>query len=69
MSHFIVRWKAKSEDVWHNSASWRGPMTREQAEEVLARDKAYFYSDVEIELVEVTEAVVIKTNGSQNRLS
>lgn len=63
--HYIVRWRGKPEGKWN--ISWPNNMTREEAEEMLAKDIAYFYDDIEIQLVKVMEEVVSSHSGSHRR--
>lgn len=58
--------------VWHdhsgNTHGWSTKlMTRAEAEKQLQEDKAYFYNDIRIELVEVTETVIETTHGNNQR--
>lgn len=65
MSHFIVRWKHPNQG-WITSTMPDRP-TKEGATEQLARDVVYFYNDIEIQLVEVTETVIETRRGSSER--
>lgn len=64
--YWITRWYAKDKDRWHTSTMADKP-TEKEAREVLAREIAYFYDDIEIELVHVRETVMIVTKGHNPR--
>lgn len=65
MSYFLTRWKHK-EKGWLTSTMENKP-TKEQAEKQLKQDVNYFYDDIQIELVEVTERVIQTVRGSNQR--
>lgn len=52
---------------WVRSSTFNDNLTREQAEDQLQRDINYFYSDIELRIVEVVETVVTSTKGSKER--
>lgn len=63
--YYIVEWQ-HSEKGWMKSTLGPKP-TKEEAEEQLKRDIGYFYNNIEIRLVKVTEEVVKTVKGSQER--
>lgn len=64
--YYIVRWYDNQKKVWYKSTMQDYP-TAEQAEEQLKADRAYFYNDIQIELVEVTERVMQVVPGNNKR--
>lgn len=64
-AYYITRWK-HPEKGWINSCYSRTP-TKEEAEKQLEADKNYFYNDIEINLVRVTEEIITVANGRNER--
>jgi hypothetical protein len=65
MTYYLVRWK-------HPDGRWITSTMGDRvdlayAKEQLKRDIDYFYTDIEIELVAITEEVVSTHKGSQPR--
>lgn len=64
--HHIVQWRPPGGGDWIRSTLEDRP-TEEQARRQLASDVGYFYSDIEVRLVRVTEEVVEEHHGSNER--
>lgn len=64
-AYYITRWK-HPEKGWINSCYSQTP-TKEEAEKQLEADKNYFYNDIEINLVRVTEEIITVVNGRNER--
>lgn len=66
-TYYITRWKGQDpKDEWHTSSMGR-KLTEAQAREQLTNDIGYFYRDIEIQVVRVTEEVMEIHHGSQPR--
>lgn len=65
-TYFIVRWLNPRNGKLQTSTMQDRP-TREEAEEQFQRDVGYFYDDVGIEFVEVTETVTKTGRGTHPR--
>jgi hypothetical protein len=66
--YYYTRWKAAKSENWYKSTTFSDEPTYEQAKEQLQNDMTYFYDDVVIELVKVTETVEVTTKGTQKRV-
>lgn len=64
--YYTVRWKDPRDGVWHDSCL-NSENTLARAEEQLKRDKAYFYSDIQIVLVKISEVVEQTVYGVNQR--
>ena len=62
--YYIVRWK-HPEKGWITSTFNKA--SKEQAEAQMERDVNYFYSDIPVQLVKVTERVITEMRGLQDR--
>jgi hypothetical protein len=63
--HYITRWK-HPEKGWLTSTMPKRP-TLEQAQKQFDHDRDYFYDDIEIQLVKVSEEIITTGKGLSKR--
>lgn len=59
--YYLARWREKGKE-WQTYTMAKHP-TLEQATKQFHEDHAYFYSDIEIEIVKVEETVTVVQSG------
>lgn len=67
MTYYVIRWKGKADEDWHYSLSHSSRSSLKEMRRWLPKDLGYFYDDITIEVIEVTERVMETYQGSQTR--
>lgn len=67
MTYYCIRWKGKADRDWHYSLSHNSRSSLEEMRKWLPNDIGYFYNDITIEVIKVTEEVIETHQGSQSR--